>query len=110
MQFFSSNQYTHSRNVPVRWQSEICPSRYAWLAVCAMIFYLAMFAPGFGPMPWTINAEIYPLWARNAGTSASTATNWVSALSQAHCVYSGHKCLFCPNILQLPCFPIDVGP
>jgi MFS transporter, SP family, solute carrier family 2 (myo-inositol transporter), member 13 len=29
-----------------------------------------------GPMPWTINSEIYPIWARNFGTAAATATNW----------------------------------
>ena len=28
-------------------------------------------------MPWTINAEIYPLWARGAGNGASTFCNWL---------------------------------
>jgi len=74
--FCYSEPYMHSTSVTVEWSNEICPSSYASLAVFAMIFYLAMFEIGLGPMPWIINAEIYPLWARNAGTSASTATNW----------------------------------
>lgn len=33
-----------------------------------------------GPVPWTVNAEIYPNWSRSIGTSASTTTNWLSNL------------------------------
>ncbi|XP_057296280.1 uncharacterized protein LOC130625242 [Hydractinia symbiolongicarpus] len=55
---------------------KVCPTSYAWLAEIAMMFHLFMHASGVGPMPWAINAEIYPLWARSFETSASTATNW----------------------------------
>ena len=27
-------------------------------------------------MPWTINSEIYPLWARGVGNSLATSFNW----------------------------------
>jgi hypothetical protein len=33
-----------------------------------------------GPMPWTINAELYPLSVRGLSTGISTMTNWASNL------------------------------
>lgn len=76
--FCNKTIYDPYNNLDVHWTETVCPSQYAWLAVLAMIIYLATFAIGLGPMPWTINAEIYPLWARNAGQSAATATNWIT--------------------------------
>ncbi|KAJ7422117.1 solute carrier family 2 member 13 [Willisornis vidua] len=32
---------------------------------------------GMGPMPWTVNSEIYPLWARSTGNACSSGVNWV---------------------------------
>ena len=40
-----------------------------FLSTAGMVIYLVFFAPGMGPMPWTINAEIYPSWARSAGNA-----------------------------------------
>ncbi len=33
-----------------------------------LILYLAAFAPGLGPVPWAVNAEIYPLAVRGLAT------------------------------------------
>ena len=57
-----------------------CPNRFSWFALAALVTYIAFFAPGVGPVPWTVNAEIYPNWARSVGSSASTATNWLCNL------------------------------
>ena len=49
----------------------------ASLAVVCLFVYLAFFAPGMGPVPWTVNSEIYPTWARGFSVSMSTTVNWV---------------------------------
>ncbi|OWF48753.1 Proton myo-inositol cotransporter [Mizuhopecten yessoensis] len=58
------------------WAHGYCPTTYSWMGILGLVLYLMFFAPGMGPMPWTINSEIYPLWARSAGSSLATATNW----------------------------------
>lgn len=56
--------------------NDYCPSETSWLIILGLASYLFFFAPGMGPMPWTINSEIYPLWARSFGSSMATSTNW----------------------------------
>jgi len=56
---------------------DYCPSPYAWMSTVGMVVYLMFFAPGMGPMPWTVNAEIYPTWSRSAATGLATSVNWV---------------------------------
>lgn len=59
------------------WALEWCPSAYSWVIMLGMVMYLLFFAPGMGPMPWTINSEIYPSWARSWCLSASTSVCWL---------------------------------
>lgn len=59
------------------WAFEWCPSAYSWVTMIGLVMYLLFFAPGMGPMPWTINSELYPSWARSWCLSASTSTNWL---------------------------------
>lgn len=58
------------------WAYNFCPSSYSWTVLMGLILYLAFFAPGMGPMPWTVNSEIYPLWARSTGNACSAGVNW----------------------------------
>ncbi|CAG01178.1 unnamed protein product, partial [Tetraodon nigroviridis] len=58
------------------WAYNYCPTSYSWLVLLGLVLYLAAFAPGMGPMPWTINSEIYPLWARSTGNACAAGVNW----------------------------------
>lgn len=62
------------------WTYSSCPSNYAVFAFVGMILYITSFAPGMGPMPWTLNSEIFPLWARSKGIASATAVNWICNL------------------------------
>ena len=47
------------------------------LGVLQAVFQICTILSGMGPMPWTVNAEIYPLWARGTASSISTCINWL---------------------------------
>merc|ERR1712168_989183 len=59
-------------------QSIICSPIFKNISsTFGLCFFIASFGIGMGPMPWTINAEIYPTIFRSAGNSFSTTTNWL---------------------------------
>ncbi|CAL1594808.1 unnamed protein product [Knipowitschia caucasica] len=78
----STNHAAHGRCVnqtldsSLVWAYNFCPSSFSWIIVVGLVLYLAAFAPGMGPMPWTVNSEIYPLWARSTGNACSAGVNW----------------------------------
>ncbi|XP_004296737.1 PREDICTED: inositol transporter 1 isoform X1 [Fragaria vesca subsp. vesca] len=53
---------------------------YGWIAVLGLALYIAFFAPGMGPVPWTVNSEIYPEAYRGICGGMSATVNWVSNL------------------------------
>ncbi|XP_076469412.1 proton myo-inositol cotransporter-like isoform X2 [Babylonia areolata] len=62
------------------WAFGFCPTGYGWMAVLGLALFVLSFAPGLGPLPWTINAEIYPTWARGTGVALATMVNWACNL------------------------------
>lgn len=53
---------------------------YGWIAVIGLALYIAFFAPGMGPVPWTVNSEIYPEAYRGICGGMSATVNWISNL------------------------------
>ncbi len=78
----STSNYLSEFDVVQRsWDFITCPNnRLSPLAIFALMVYIASFASGAGPLPWTINAEIYPTWARSTCISIATTVNWSSNL------------------------------
>ncbi|KAI7753339.1 hypothetical protein M8C21_029471 [Ambrosia artemisiifolia] len=51
-----------------------------WVAVLGLVLYISSFAPGMGPVPWTVNSEIYPESYRGICGGMAATVNWVSNL------------------------------
>ena len=56
---------------------------FGWLAILGLALYISFFAPGMGPVPWTVNSEIYPESYRGICGGMSATVNWVSNLMVA---------------------------
>jgi len=56
--------------------AQYCPTDYSPMVLVGLCLYLISFQSGLGPVPWIMNAEIYPLWFRSQGVSISTGFNW----------------------------------
>ncbi|XP_055882951.1 proton myo-inositol cotransporter-like isoform X1 [Biomphalaria glabrata] len=76
---YSNISNSYKRN-DVMWVYGLCPSVFSFFAEAGLILVVLSFAPGAGPMPWTINAEIYPSWCRGMANSLATLTNWTCNL------------------------------
>ena len=79
-------KYEHGLNVTMdnQWYFNNCPdSRFAPLAIVAMCMYVVFFGIGLAPLPWIINSEIYPTWARGNAVAIGSMINWIFSLAIA---------------------------
>ncbi|KAK2502782.1 hypothetical protein MC885_017177, partial [Smutsia gigantea] len=51
----------------------------AWLAVGSVCLFTAGFAVGWGPIPWLLMSEIFPLHVKGVATGVCVLTNWLMA-------------------------------
>eukprot|EP00891_Asterochloris_glomerata_P003905 jgi/Astpho2/3905/Aster-04413 len=69
-----------------------CPSGYMGMVLGSLLLYLAAFSPGVGPVPWAVNAEIYPSQVRGLASGAAATANWLAnaIVSQTFLVLTQH--------------------
>ncbi|XP_053182166.1 solute carrier family 2, facilitated glucose transporter member 8-like [Scomber japonicus] len=48
----------------------------AWLALASMAVFITGFALGWGPIPWLVMSEIFPLKVRGVASAVCVLTNW----------------------------------
>lgn len=53
---------------------------YGWLAVFGLGLYILFFSPGMGPVPWTVNSEIYPEEFRGICGGMAATVNWICSV------------------------------
>ena len=51
----------------------------SWLSILCIVLFNLMFALAWGPVPWLVMSEIFPLRARGPASSFATLTNWTMA-------------------------------
>ena len=51
----------------------------SWLSILSIVLFYLFFALAWGPVPWLVMSEIFPLRARGPASSFATLTNWTMA-------------------------------
>ena len=52
-------------------------SVYTWLAFAGTLTFIAMFSLGWGPIPWLLMSELFPMKTRAVATGTVTCFNWL---------------------------------
>uniref|UniRef100_A0ABM5F788 Solute carrier family 2, facilitated glucose transporter member 8 isoform X1 n=2 Tax=Pogona vitticeps TaxID=103695 RepID=A0ABM5F788_9SAUR len=76
---FGSTSHNNLRNSPLGIAFAGEEHNLAWLAVLSLCFFIMGFALGWGPIPWLVMSEIFPLRARGVASGACVLTNWLMA-------------------------------
>ncbi|RWS24496.1 proton myo-inositol cotransporter-like isoform X1, partial [Leptotrombidium deliense] len=61
--------------------ADVESSSYSYIVIAGLMSYLVCFSFGMGPVPWIMNTEIYPLWARSVCNAIATSMNWLFNLT-----------------------------
>ena len=67
-----------SSNTTSEWYYNHCPdnNKYAIFSLVAVMLLMISTSAGLVSLPWVINSEIYPTWARGQAASLSSLFNW----------------------------------
>ena len=57
----------------------VAASKISWLSILCLVLFNLAFALAWGPIPWLVMSEIFPLKARGPASSLATLSNWLLA-------------------------------
>ena len=57
----------------------VAASKINWLSILCIVLFNLFFALAWGPVPWLVMSEIFPLRARGPASSMATMANWLLA-------------------------------
>ena len=52
-------------------------SKISWLSILCIVLFNLAFSLAWGPIPWLVMSEIFPLRARGPASSIATLSNWL---------------------------------
>ena len=53
--------------------------QFGWVPLTLLIFFIAVFAIGVGPLPWLVAGEVMPAKFKGPGSSIVAFTNWIAS-------------------------------
>jgi len=74
----SDTDTTHyvNKTLEYEWAGTYCYTKYTMFPIIVAVLFIFCYAIGIAPMPWILNAEFYPLWARSTCVAIATFINW----------------------------------
>ena len=57
----------------------VAASKINWLSILCLVLFNLFFALAWGPVPWLVMSEIFPLRARGQASSVATMVNWLAS-------------------------------
>uniref|UniRef100_A0A914DRB2 Major facilitator superfamily (MFS) profile domain-containing protein n=1 Tax=Acrobeloides nanus TaxID=290746 RepID=A0A914DRB2_9BILA len=74
----SNTNFTHFYNgTTYEWMNSYCKTDFTALPIVLMIIFECCFASGLSSMPWVLNGEFYPFWARSTCVSIAIFSYWM---------------------------------
>ena len=87
----------------LEWYFDHCPdnSKYAIFSLVIVMLLTISTSAGIVSVPWVVNSEIYPTWARGQATSLSSLVNWITNLTLLVTFLSTVDALGLPQVIVI---------
>ncbi|EHA99871.1 Solute carrier family 2, facilitated glucose transporter member 12 [Heterocephalus glaber] len=73
---FLPNSGLHQTEYQIATDPADVPASLKWLSLASLLFYVAAFSIGLGPMPWLVLSEIFPGGIRGRAMALTSSMNW----------------------------------